>query len=474
MREFLMPELAESVVEGEILKWLVAEGERANLNEPLVEVMTDKVTVELPSPYDGILEKHLAKEGEIVKVKSPLARFADENLNISPASQVSQAKNPEGLEHVDHGESLSLFKATQLDDEHILQIRRPNQKSHTKPVPSPNNLSNNLSSHLGSHLSSTFTQEQRQSQNQAHNQKPPKTPAAKGAFGRPLAVPTARKLAREHQIALEDIAGSGPNGRIRLEDIRNYLKTPLSSIASKALETHEAEERLPLRGLRRVISQHMLASHQQTVRTLIVDEADVSGLIALRDKLKSSVEAQGSKLNYLPFIIKAAIAALKQYPIVNSSLDEAKQEIVIKKHYHIGMAVASEQGLVVPVIHDADKKSILSLAQEIQQLAQKTRDHKLNPQDIQGSTFSITSIGNIGGLFSFPIINLPEAAILGIHTIKKRPIVIEEDGEDKIVARPMLYLSHSFDHRLIDGADATRFLRVLISYIENPELLMLH
>ena len=214
----------------------------------------------------------------------------------------------------------------------------------------------------------------------------------------------------------------------------------------------------------------MLESHLNTVRTLHVDEADVSGLVALRDKLKPAAAKRDIKLSYLPIIMKAVVAALRAFPVLNSSLDEAANEIVLKSNYNLGLAVATEAGLVVPVVKGVDKKSLLDVAADVSRLAQKAREGGLEPNDVKGGTFSITNIGSLGGLFSFPIINVPEAAILGVHSIKKRPVVLEDDS---IVARQMLYLSLSFDHRIVDGAQAAQFTSHLIELLETPELLML-
>jgi len=416
MKEVLLPELAESVVEGEIVKWLVAEGEAVQADQPLVEVMTDKVTVELPSPYAGVLRQQLIKEGQVVAVQTPLA-LIEEAASAEP-------------EEPDEGESLSLFKPSADDNvAPTVQVRRA-----TKAAPPPR---------------------------------------ATGVH-RVLAVPAARKLARELGVELAQVTGSGPHGRIRVEDVRAFNQAPARAapVGYQAPSSGyaEREERLPLRGLRRVIAKAMLASHQQTVRTLHVDEADVSGLVALRGKLKPLAEAQGVKLTYLPLIMKAVVVALRAYPILNASLDEAAGEIVIKRYYNLGVAVATEAGLVVPVIKDVDQKGILALAQELSALADKARDGKLAPEDIKGGSFSITNVGSLGGLFSFPIINVPEAAILGVHTIKKRPVVMPDDS---IAAREMLYLSLSFDHRLIDGAEAANFTNHLISLLETPEALLL-
>jgi pyruvate dehydrogenase E2 component (dihydrolipoamide acetyltransferase) len=450
-REFLLPELAESVVEGEIVKWLVEEGATVTEDQPIVEVMTDKVTVELPSPYAGVLEQQLVKEGDVVPVHQPIARFSDDGVGAATeeapktekaeevpvqAAEERSIVEPGGVEE-DDGESLSLFKpSADKETGPAFQVRRGGQAATEKP-------------------------------------------RASGPYGRVLAVPAARKLAREQGIDIGEVPGSGPNGRIRVEDVKAYAEKPRAPAAPAAAPhvgytTPEGyaslEERTPLRGLRRAISNQMLASHLQTVRTLHVDEADMTELVALRARLKPLAEKRDVKLSYLPFIVKGVVAAAKKFPAMNASLDEAAGEIVTKRYYNIGMAVATEAGLVVPVIHDADRKSILEIAGEVNELAAKAREGKLAPEDVRGGTFSITNIGSLGGLFSFPIINAPEAAILGVHSIKKRPVVLEDDH---IVARQMMYLSMSFDHRVVDGAEAALFTGYLIELLETPEALML-
>jgi pyruvate dehydrogenase E2 component (dihydrolipoamide acetyltransferase) len=297
-----------------------------------------------------------------------------------------------------------------------------------------------------------------------------------------LAVPAARRLAREMNVDIEGVVGSGPNGRVRVDDVRQHAEQGSSSAAhvgtaQRQQEPYrspagyaELEERVPVRGLRRLISNQMVASHLQAVRTLHVDEADVSRLVELRQRLKPMAERHGVKLSYLPFILKAVVAALAENPALNASLDEASNEIVFKRYYNIGMAVATEAGLIVPVIKDVDQRSIVDLAAEVQRLADGARTGKLAPDDVKGGTFSITNIGSLGGLFSFPIINVPEAGILGVHSIKKRPVVLPDDS---IVARSMIYLSLSFDHRLVDGAEGARFTGRVIELLETPEALFL-
>ena len=316
-KEILMPELAESVVEGEILKWLVEEGDYLKKDQPFVEVMTDKVTVELPSPYEGVLLKKLAKEGEVVKVHAPIALIAEpgeavEGVKEAPPVQAVEERSivEPGLPAKEEKEDLSLFKPD------------PTQVAVKNPF-----------------LSGEKPQE--------------------GARpGRVLAVPAARKLARELGIPIEEVPGSGPLGRVRVEDVRAYAERrkapperpeegpqvlpagfppPPKYAPPKGYE--HLEERVPLRGIRRTIAQGLWQSHLYTVRTLNVDEADLTELVRLRERLKPQAEAQGVKLTYLPFIVKAVVRALKKFPMLNTSLDEERQEIVYKRYYHIGLAV---------------------------------------------------------------------------------------------------------------------------------------
>lgn len=472
-KEVVLPELAESVVEGEILRWLANEGDKLKKDQPFVEVMTDKVTVELPSPYEGVLLQKLVKEGDVVAVHAPIALIAEpgevtasisdqkpdarafDTHRASPSVQAQEERSivEPGRVIEDDGASLSLFRPDGGQE----QVKNPFSSAPTL-------------------------------QSQGQTPLPP---------GRVIAVPAARKLARELGLDIARIPGSGPNGRVRVEDVKSYLPdqrsgargqetiatpqptsldarpstlgvNPVQYRTPKGYENRET--RLPLRGMRRAISNQMLASHLYTVRTLSVDEVDLTELVALRARLKTDAEALGVRLSYLPFIFKAVAAALKKFPSLNSSLDETRQEVVQKSYYNIGMAVAAENGLIVPVLHEVDRKSVVQLAKEINQLADKARSGKLSPEEMAGSTFSVTNIGSIGALFSFPIINVPDAAILGIHSIHKRPVV---DHNDQIVVRQMMYLSLSFDHRLVDGAEAARFCKEVIRLLERPERLFL-
>lgn len=492
MKEVLLPELAESVVEGEILKWLVQEGDTIALEQPLCEVMTDKVTVELPSPVAGVLSRRLAGEGDVVAVHAAIA-LIDETGGAAAApapaapapapaaaplsTQAQEEREQVGGSIVEAGhlqkgaddDSTSLFKAFSSDEK--VQVQGLGARQPAAPA----------------------------------------TPAQPTrADGRVLAVPAARQLARELNLDLTQVRGSGPNGRIRVSDVLAHQginqgqAAPMQTAAVQTAAQAQAqaaqpaaapvkaptaggmpvapvqyrtpkgyehlEDRVPLRGMRRAISNQMQASHLYTVRTLTVDEVNLSRLVEFRARVKDDAAAAGVKLSYLPFIFKAVAAALRKFPSLNTSFDEATQEIVQKRYYNIGMAVATDAGLTVPVLKDVNHKSVFDLAREVSDLAVRAQGGKLQADELAGSTFSVTNIGSIGALFSFPIINVPDAAILGIHSIQKRPIV---DEYDNIVVAHMMYLSLSFDHRLVDGAEAARFCKEVIRLLENPDRLML-
>ncbi len=389
---YKLPEIAESIVEAEIGRWLKKEGEFIKKEEPFLEILTDKVNVELPSPYEGYLIKILKKEGEIVKVGEIIAYFGEKEEKIKEEKEV------------------------------ISEEITPKKEPIYEEIPSQEIL----------------------------------------------APPGVRKRARELGIDLNLVKGTGPGGRIKMEDLDKFISEKEEPLVEKIVFEKEIT-RIPFKGIRRQIGEHLIKSKEKAVHTLHIDEADVSELVKFAQKIKESefIKQSKIKLTYLPFIIQSCIQALKKFPQVNSSLDEEKGEILIKNYYNIGIAVETENGLLVPNIKEADKKDIFQLAREIEILSSKAREGKLRLEDVQNGTFSITNIGGIGGLFSFPVINYPEVAILGISRIKKRPWVVE----NRIEIRDIMYLSLSFDHRVIDGAEAAVFLREVIKYLESPILL---
>jgi pyruvate dehydrogenase E2 component (dihydrolipoamide acetyltransferase) len=277
-----------------------------------------------------------------------------------------------------------------------------------------------------------------------------------------LATPAIRKMAQEMGIELSEVEGSGPKGRIVAEDVQRYLGD------RKAPQPDAAPETIPYRGLRRKIGTHLAKSKQVAAHYTYVEEADVTELVILRQKL---LDQKGSedRPTYLPFIMKAVLSGLKQYPLLNAELVEEKQEIQLKKEYHFGVAIATPDGLVVPVVKNVDEKNILDLAREVSHLAELSRAGKLQVENLQGGTFTITSLGALGGLMATPIINHPEVAILGVHKVRKQPVV----ENDEIVIRDLMNLSISLDHRVVDGAVAAEFMHHVISLLQEPGLLLL-
>jgi pyruvate dehydrogenase E2 component (dihydrolipoamide acetyltransferase) len=393
--ELKLPDVGEGIAEGEIVRWLVAEGAEVKEDDPLVEILTDKANVEIPSPVTGTILKILAQPGQVVKVGGLLAL-------IEPAA----------------GESGTVAHVAASSDQPASVPREGKEPGQGSP---------------------------------------PKRAGSPG--GGVLATPVVRKLAKDLRVELGEVPGSGTGGRITEEDVRRAAgpKAPAGIPAEST-----SEERIPFRGKRRMIARKMVAAKTRVPHALLVDEADVSGLLAERAKLREIGEREGVRITILPFLMKAVAGALQRHPALNASLDESREEIVLKTKVDVGMAVDAEDGLVVPVVRNADAKSVIELAREIERLSAAAREGTLAPGDLAGGTFTISSVGSIGGLFSYPVINVPEAAILAAHKIVSRPVV--RDGE--IVPRDMMYLSLSFDHRIVDGGAATRFLNEVVQRIE--------
>ncbi|MDQ3037555.1 MAG: 2-oxo acid dehydrogenase subunit E2, partial [Myxococcota bacterium] len=330
----------------------------------------------------------------------------------------------------------------------------------------------------------------------------PKTNGANGHVAlvsdRPLATPATRKLARELEVDLRFVAGSGPGGRITSDDVKTHANggasdtstgtaaaPGLSSSGASAKGTaipgtpgtrapisiarHELEERKPFVGMRRKIAERMQASTNTAAHFTFVEECDVGPLKALRDRLRPAAAKEGVKLTFLPFITKAVVGALKKHPVLNSALDETTNELVYRKHYSIGIAASTDQGLMVPVVKDADRKSLLDIARDVDRLGSAAKSGTIASADLTGSTFTITSLGTQGGLFATPVLNFPEVGILGVHQIKRKPVV----RGDEIVIGEVMLLSLSFDHRIVDGHVGAAFAYDIIAYLENPESLFL-
>ena len=408
--EFRLPDIGEGVVEGEIVKWHVRPGQNVKEDDPLVEVMTDKATVMIPSPKKGKILETRGEEGGIVKVGAVLLTLETGDGTASSAAQKTEKKEAPKAE--------------------------PQQK-----------------------------------------QSAPAASQSEPSKGRALATPALRKMAQDIGIDINSINGSGPGGRITKEDIVNFQSagaskpspTPSTPPKFEVVGGSEKVEEIPFRGLRKKVAEKMTESKTHAVHYTFVDEVDVSQLVNLRNSLKDEASAKKVKLTYLPFIIKALVEGLKKYPLLNSSLDEQNGKILVRHYYHMGIGVATPDGLTVVVVKNADQKSIFDLANEVERLSEAARQNKVALEDLKGSTFTITSLGTMGGMFATPVINYPEVAIVGIHKIEPRPVV----HEGQIVIRDRMYVSLSFDHRVVDGAVGAEFTQYVKRFLENPALLFI-
>ena len=435
-----MPALGESVTEGTVTRWLKAEGDQVALDEPLLEVSTDKVDTEIPSPAAGKLEKILIPVDSVVAVGTELALIGDSAS--SPSAPVAAAPAP----------APTPVPAPTPAPAPVVQAPVAPVVAVEKPVPAP-----------------------------------PKTPppllpkpAAASVLDESYVTPIVRKLASENGVDLSRVSGTGVGGRIRKEDVMAAVSRPAQVAPASQSFSAPSEARTqsvavsPLRGttvsmsrLRKVIAARMLESLSVSAQLTTVIEVDITKIARLRDKAKATFEArEGVKLTYLPFFAVAVCEALKQHPVVNASVEG--DQITYHGAEHLGIAVDTERGLLVPVIRDAGDLNMGGIARRIVDVASRTRDNKISPDDLGGGTFTITNTGSRGALFDTPIINQPQVAILGVGAVVKRPMVAKgEDGGETIAIRSMVYLALSYDHRIVDGADAARFLTTLKDRLEE-------
>jgi pyruvate dehydrogenase E2 component (dihydrolipoamide acetyltransferase) len=423
-REFKLPDLGEGLTEAEIVQWLVKEGDTIELNQPIVEVETEKALVEIPSPFAGTVEKIFGDVGARVNVGSTI-------ITVQTSDDAPKTGRKEVL--VGYGPDEGASK------------RRKNRKIGRRSDEAPG------------------------------ESEEPEQPA------RALATPPVRKLARDLGIDIDGVGGTGKEGRVTREDVvaaadgqrGGSADEPADEVAEVVPLTQpsgiravpdQAEERIPVRAIRRSIAEKMVRSAFTIPHVAEWLQVDATELMKLRTDLQTSPEAKDMKISPLPIIVKALLAALRKHPLVNSSWDDSTNEIVIRHVYHIGIATDTERGLLVPVVKNADQLNIFELSREIARLAASARDGKIGPADLTGSTVTITNVGSFGMDSGTPIINYPEAAILAPGVIAKRPWVV--DGQ--VVVRDVMTLAASFDHRVLDGAEAGRFLRYLGDLIEKP------
>ncbi len=414
-REFKFPDIGEGITEGEIVRWLVKEGDQVQEDQTLAEMETDKAVVEVPSPYSGIILKRHFKEKDLVKVGEVLVTIGQEGEELSPPLPAEAAGGePKARETTEAAEERAPAVVGQIREERA-EIREI------------------------------------------------------------LATPRLRRLALELGVDLHRVRGSGPEGRITEEDVRRASdaatapardKKPPVKVKSK-YDFYGTLERIPMRGVRRATARKMAESVSKAAHVTHFDEVDVTRLSELKQRQQQKATSLGIKLTFLPYVVKAVVEALKKHPMLNAALDDEEDEIILKQYYNIGIAVDVPDGLIVPVIKLADQKSLFDLAKEIRTLAEAARNRTLDLADLKGGTFSITNVGMLGGEYATPIINYPESAILATMKIADRVRVAE--GEIRIVKTLPLCLS--FDHRVIDGAEAARFTNDLIDLLENPEQL---
>ncbi|MFP4078035.1 MAG: dihydrolipoamide acetyltransferase family protein [Candidatus Izemoplasmataceae bacterium] len=444
MINFKFPDVGEGIHEGQILKWNYDVGDKVEEGETLCVVETDKVNAEMPAPDDGILKKKGAEVGETIHVGDILAVIDDGSgedeaeASSSKADDQDEDDEDEGeapAEEKKSDENASVVGAIESSDEVL-----PASDEHTKA-------------------------------------KDKETKSKKKA----LATPVARKLAKDLGVDINTIEGSGPAGRVMKEDIRKAAEgseakeekaapartaQPAPSMPDIAKEGTRREK---ITRLRKSVVEAMATSNQVIPATTMMDEIDVSELAKFRREQKNLAKDQDTKLTYLPLIIKAIVLTLKEYPIFNASFDHENEEIIYKDFYNIGVAVDTPDGLIVPNIKQADKRSIFDLSREVERLASKAKDRSLQMSDLQNTTFSITNYGAFGAKLGTPIIKHPEVAILGMGAIEKKPVVVD----DAIEAREMFPISLTFDHRIVDGGDGGRFMVKLKEYLQNPMLLLL-
>lgn len=393
--DIIMPQMGESVVEGTIVHWLVKEGDRIQKDQPIVEISTDKIDTEIPSPTSGILKKIIHKEDEIVPVGTVICTLKEAKAE----------------------EAVPAAKVTTIEEKKA-ERKIPTVSPHPAELKTEKRFS-----------------------------------------------PLVRRMAREYRIDLSKVRGTGIGGRVTKQDVQKHIKLkPGYAPPAVEEEVKEKEKIVPVNPKRKIIAERMSESKKTAAHVTTTFEVDMSKIVKFREEQKEAfLKNEKARLTYLPFVISNTARALKQHPIFNSSWSD--EGIIVKKHINIGIAVSLEDGLIVPVIKDADKKNLVELAKTSQDLAQRVRNKRLNPDEVQGGTFTITNYGSSGSLFGTPIILLPQVAILGMGTITKKPVVIN----DAIAIRSMMYLSLSFDHRVVDGAQADKFLITIRDSLEDWE-----
>ncbi|WP_309043500.1 2-oxo acid dehydrogenase subunit E2 [Marinobacter sediminicola] len=423
MSDFILPDIGEGIVECELVKWLVSEGDLIEEDQPVAEVMTDKALVEIPAPYKGRVTKLYWKEGDIAKVHAPLFELVDESGEESGGAAASE-------------ESKS--------DEPEAQPAKPQPGAKADDTPEP----------AKAPVSTT----------RQDGQKIPASPAV-------------RRLIRENDLALEDVQGSGKDGRVLKADVLSHLEHPETGSSSAPAgrpqrPAHSQEVRVePIKGMQAVMAKRMVASASTIPHFNFSEDIDVTELLALRQQLKPEAEARGSRLTLMPFIMKAIALAVREYPILNSQINEDVTEIHYQPSCNVGMAVDSKIGLLVPNVKNVEHLTLLEIADEVTRLTEAAREGRVSQADLKGGTITISNIGALGGTYASPIINAPEVAIVALGRTQKLP---RFDANGQVVERSIMTISWAGDHRIIDGGTIARFNNLWKSYLESPQSMLLH
>ena len=431
LKEIKLPDLGEGVTEGELVKIGVALGDQVVMDQVLLEVMTDKASMEIPSFLEGTIKEIKAKEGDMVAVGQVIFLLETEGGTADHSEEKEKKAESSSVSTEKKSEKTSSGKGTSVSD----KKSEPSFEVKTETAPS--------------HKNEDFI----------------------------LAVPVTRRLAQELDIDLNSVKASGSEGEVTREDLIGHVKATLRSpkaaiIPSLSFQSEAVEtKREPLRGIKRIMFETMTYSKQTIPHFTIMERVEVSQLVKIRTELKEQGAKQGVKITYLPFIMKAALSALKEFPLLNSHYDEKTKEIVYIESCHFGFAVDTEKGLMVPVIRDAQKKTLLEMAKELETLGQQAREGTIQRENLQGGTFTFTNLGSLGGIYGTPIIHPPQAAIFGIYRIYHQPSRNKKTGEWE--ETPYMNFSLTCDHRFIDGACAARFLKACAVKIEEPGLLVM-
>lgn len=434
---FKFPDIGEGIHEGTILEWCTEKGERIKMGDPVVKMETDKVVADIPSPRDGVIAARYGKIGDVIQVGEPLVEIEIEGVAGEAAQEIAKEKPKppakEPLEEKGFGVVGTLEVAG--DASYLPAGMDGITDKGAAAVP----------------------------------EKPERQRKA-------LATPVARAMAKDLGVDINKVTGTGPGGRVMKEDLRKYYdnirdgKAPSAPPVGITGESPAVRvEIVPLTQIRKAIAKNMMRSKQNAVHMTLFEEVEVSELIRIREKFKEKFTSQGVKLTYLPFVLKALVASLKKHRTLNSELDLENGRMILKNYYNIGIAVDAPDGLVVPVIRNADRLSIRDIAIGLQEIGAKARDRKLTLDDMKDGTFSVTNYGALGGTYGTPVINYPQTAILGVGKITQKPVV--KDGQ--LAVGNVLPLSLSADHRIVDGGEATRFLIDLISYLQDPVSILL-